>query len=114
MFALRLAGRQRIPRLYSRSVFNFARKTPPVQTGRARKPDDDEPELFHLHSQSPNPGIRERGERIKKLASCPVCLHVGGERRKVKHECPECGWPTHCTHEHWDQDTEHTKYCTRL
>lgn len=114
MFAARLVIRKRVTIFQGRSLFNFARNSRPVQGGRAQKPEDDEPELLHLHSRSPNPEIRQRGERIKRLASCPVCLNDGGERRKVKHECPDCGWPTHCTHEHWDQDKEHAKYCTRL
>ncbi|KAF7793095.1 hypothetical protein EIP86_004202 [Pleurotus ostreatoroseus] len=29
-------------------------------------------------------------------------------------ECPDCGWPTHCSEEHWKEDEEHRKYCGRL
>lgn len=114
LLAPRLVPRPFITSICRRSFFNFARKTQPAPSGRVRRPDDDEPELFHLHSQSPSPAIKLRGERIKKLAQCPVCLHVHGERRNVKHECQDCGWPTHCTHEHWERDEEHAKYCTRL
>ncbi|KIM30899.1 hypothetical protein M408DRAFT_65567 [Serendipita vermifera MAFF 305830] len=117
MLALRLA-RQSTPALRStcrRTFFGFSRKKEPsVVAGRARKPEDDEPELFHLHSQSPSPALRLRGERVKKLAACPVCTSVDKVRKNVKHECPDCGWPTHCTEEHWEQDNEHAKYCTRL
>jgi mitochondrial splicing suppressor protein 51 len=110
----RLAPRPCIASISRRTLFNFARKTQPIPPTRARRPDDDEPDLFHLHSQSPSPAIRLRGERIKKLAQCPVCLQIEGTKRNVKHECQDCGWPTHCTHEHWEMDEEHAKYCTRL
>lgn len=29
-------------------------------------------------------------------------------------ECPDCGFPTHCSEEHWAVDAEHGKYCDRL
>jgi Zinc-finger of mitochondrial splicing suppressor 51 len=114
LFIARLAPRPCMAPISRRTLFNFARKTQPTPPTRARRPDDDEPELFHLHSQSPSPAIRLRGERIKKLAQCPVCLQTEATRRNVKHECQDCGWPTHCTHEHWEMDEEHAKYCTRL
>lgn len=113
-FALRLAPRRSTTAFLRRSIFNLARKPVPQPQGRARRPDDDEPELFHLHSQSPRADIKLRGERVKKLAQCPVCLSVEGTRKNVKHECPDCGWPTHCSHEHWEVDEDHAKYCTRL
>jgi hypothetical protein len=34
--------------------------------------------------------------------------------KTVKFECPDCGWPTHCSEEHWKADPEHEKYCARL
>lgn len=116
MLAFRLSRQTRIAqRACRRTIFGLARrKEQPVTAGRARKPEDDDPSLFYLHSQSPSPGIRLRGERIKKLAACPVCTSVDGIRKNVKHECPNCGWPTHCSYEHWEQDQHHAKYCTRL
>lgn len=117
MLALRLARQSSSTArsLCRRSFFGFSRtKEQPVSAGRARKPEDDDPELFYLHSKSPSPAIRLRGERVKKLAACPVCSSVDGIRKNVKHECPDCGWPTHCTQEHWEQDKDHAKYCTRL
>ncbi|KAF8831708.1 hypothetical protein HHX47_DHR1000954 [Lentinula edodes] len=58
------------------------------------------------------------------MASCPVCAsghrHTyehEHEKPKVNHvsfECPDCGWPTHCSEEHWKEDKEHEKYCSRL
>jgi splicing suppressor protein 51 len=78
--------------------------------------------LFHPFSKSPFPEFRARGEAIKSLAPCPVCssshshihAHTKAQPPAVKFECPDCGWPTHCTEEHWNEDKEHTKYCPRL
>lgn len=114
MWAIRLARRPRAIIVHHRTAFNFVRNPKPFPNSRARRPDDDEPELFHLHSESPNAAIRLRGERVKKLASCPVCLRDDGIRKSVKHECHDCGWPTHCSYEHWLLDNDHAKYCTRL
>lgn len=82
-------------------------------------------DLFHPFSQSPFPALRARGEAIQKLAPCPVCAaeakgahgthaHTHAQPKAVKFECPDCGWPTHCSEEHWRADTEHKKYCSRL
>jgi splicing suppressor protein 51 len=71
-------------------------------------------DLFHPFSQSPIASMRARGETVKSLAPCPVCLEVHKERKAVQHECPDCGWPTHCTETHWSEDAEHKKYCGRL
>ncbi|KAJ7197176.1 zinc-finger of mitochondrial splicing suppressor 51-domain-containing protein [Mycena pura] len=81
-----------------------------------------EDNLFHLFSKSPFPMLRARGNAIKQLAPCPVCTssHDQGhpnahhEPQNVQFECPDCGWPTHCSEEHWKEDKEHEKYCTRL
>ncbi|OSX65105.1 hypothetical protein POSPLADRAFT_1065081 [Postia placenta MAD-698-R-SB12] len=81
-----------------------------------------EDNLFHPFSKSPFPAIRARGEAIQKLAPCPVCAsehgpfhaHAPSQPLAVKFECPDCGWPTHCSEEHWRQDEEHKKYCGRL
>ncbi|KAH9997252.1 hypothetical protein BJV77DRAFT_984189 [Russula vinacea] len=48
--------------------------------------------LFHPFSVSPFPAIVARGEAIKSLAPCPV-----SQARAIAFECPDCGWPTHCT-----------------
>ncbi|KAF8636599.1 hypothetical protein AX17_003409 [Amanita inopinata Kibby_2008] len=78
--------------------------------------------LFHLFSKSPFPAVRTRGEAIKNLAPCPVCAsshdhvhaHTKAQPRAVNFECPNCGWPTHCSEEHWKEDAEHQNYCRRL
>lgn len=82
-------------------------------------------DLFHPFSGSPFPALRARGEAIQKLAPCPVCAaeakgahgahaHTHAQPKAVKFECPDCGWPTHCSEEHWRADAEHKKYCSRL
>lgn len=59
--------------------------------------------------------MRARGEAIQSLAPCPVCApKPHAEPKNVAFECPDCGWPTHCTEEHWKADEEHQKYCSRL
>lgn len=81
-----------------------------------------EDNLFHPFSKSPFPAVRARSEAIQSLAPCPVCAsshnhlhpHTQAQPRAVKFECPDCGWPTHCSEEHWSRDTEHQKYCARL
>lgn len=82
----------------------------------SRKPKVDN--LFYPFSQSPYPAVRARGDAIQSLSLCPTCAtsnRAQAERaKKVKYECPECGWPTHCSKEHWDMDENHKMYCSRL
>ncbi|KII88679.1 hypothetical protein PLICRDRAFT_110532 [Plicaturopsis crispa FD-325 SS-3] len=107
-----------------RLLFNFLRKSSKKSQEKAKEPepllgDDD---LFHSFSKSPFPAVRARGEAIQSLAPCPVCAsshshlhaHTQAQPHAVKFECPDCGWPTHCTEEHWAADEEHKKYCSRL
>jgi hypothetical protein len=98
-----------------RHLFNFFKKKPETKEPTPLLAEDD---LFHPFSQSPFPDIRGRGEAIQKLAPCPVCAlshqHTNDIPCAVKFECPDCGWPTHCTGEHWEADQEHSKYCWRL
>ncbi|KAG6832681.1 hypothetical protein H0H92_012253 [Tricholoma furcatifolium] len=104
---------RRVGPVHSRSIFSFFRK---------QKAPQDTDNLFHKFSQSPYAAIRARGSAIQQLAPCPVCAashdhihaHTKAQPRAVKFECPDCGWPTHCTEEHHEQDNEHHKYCSRL
>lgn len=111
------------------SLFKSSSKSKPKQEPAPVLSQDD---LFHPFSQSPFPAVRARGEAIQKLAPCPVCAssHRGhnhdhpeselegaqtrSQPKAVKYECPDCGWPTHCSEEHWQEDEEHQKYCSRL
>lgn len=105
---------------HTRSLFGlFKRKE---QRFTEPKPLLSEDDLFHSFSKSPFPAIRARGEAIKQLAPCPVCssshehvhAHTKAQPKAVSFECPDCGWPTHCSEEHWAADPEHQKYCSRL
>ncbi|KAG5342222.1 hypothetical protein C0989_004534 [Termitomyces sp. Mn162] len=88
----------------------------------ANKPPQDTDSLFHKFSASPHPALRARSKAIQQLAPCPVCAadhdhvhaHTKAQPRAVNFECPDCGWPTHCSEEHHAQDQEHHKYCSRL
>lgn len=110
-----------IPR-HSRPLFNFFRGRRANEKPKDPVPILTEDNLFHPFSKSPFPQILARGEAVKSLAPCPVCstphtdphTHADAQPRAVSFECPDCGWPTHCTEEHWKEDSEHIKYCGRL
>lgn len=84
--------------------------------------------LFHPFSRSPIPAIVERGKTVRELAPCPVCsthhshtiattsetVQTVEPPKSIAFECPDCGWPTHCSEEHWKADEEHKEYCARL
>ena len=101
----------------SRALFNLLRKPSLPKTNPAPLLSQDN--LFHPFSKSPFPPVRARGEAIQNLAPCPVChdhghTHTKVQSRLVKFECPDCGWPTHCSEDHWKEDVDHQKYCRRL
>ncbi|KAL6305382.1 zinc-finger of mitochondrial splicing suppressor 51-domain-containing protein [Sparassis latifolia] len=111
------------PRHHTRTLFGWFKKPKPAgKFAKEKAPVLSQDDLFHSFSQSPFPAIRARGEAIQKLAPCPVCAsehsathaHSKAAPRAVKFECPDCGWPTHCSEEHWREDEEHKKYCSRL
>ncbi|KZT60378.1 hypothetical protein CALCODRAFT_465471 [Calocera cornea HHB12733] len=101
------------PALVRRTIFGWLRGKIKLEPAKP-KPILEQDDLFHVFSTSPIPAMRERAQVIKSMASCPVCLDVHGENKSVQYDCPDCGWPTHCSKEHHDQDTEHMKYCGRL
>jgi splicing suppressor protein 51 len=99
----------------TRLLFNVLRNQRPAP----KQPDPvlAQDNLFHPFSKSPFPAVRARGEAVQLLAPCPVCTssrHHQAQPRVVKFECPQCGWPTHCSEEHHLEDKEHQKYCSRL
>jgi splicing suppressor protein 51 len=116
----------------SRTIFGWARKfeakpQPSKPTSSAKKgPILDQDNLFHPLSSSPFPDLRARAQSIKQSSRCPVCTshaHTFSEGRRpdplqepkpVAFDCPDCGHPTHCSQEHWREDTEHRKYCSKL
>ena len=105
--------------IHPRSLFNLFKKAPQRPEYQPTLSQDN---LFHPFSKSPFPAIVARGEAIKSFAPCPVCAshhehvyaHAKAQPRAVAFECPDCGWPTHCTDEHWRADEDHAKYCSRL
>jgi splicing suppressor protein 51 len=109
-----------IPQLCTRSLFNLFKKAPSSKP--ESRPTLSQDDLFHPFSKSPYPALVARGEAIKSLAPCPVCAshhehihtHTKAQPRAIAFECPDCGWPTHCTEEHWRADEDHAKYCSRL
>ncbi|KAI9315917.1 zinc-finger of mitochondrial splicing suppressor 51-domain-containing protein, partial [Dichotomocladium elegans] len=73
--------------------------------------------LFHPLSQSPIPELRDRAAIINKYGVCPVCdTHESHEHKKAPvYECPDCGYPTHCSEEHYHQGLEaHKAVCPIL
>lgn len=112
----------RRPTATSRYIFNLLNRSSKSKSTQEPLPLLAEDNLFHIFSKSPFPAVRARGEAIQSLAPCPLCasshnsLHsyTQAQPKAVKFECPDCGWPTHCSEEHWSQDTEHQKYCARL
>ncbi|KAJ3510594.1 hypothetical protein NLJ89_g4584 [Agrocybe chaxingu] len=105
----------------SRPLFNFLMRSKPAKP-QEPVPILTEDNLFHPFSKSPFPAVRARSEAIQQLAPCPVCAsshnhvhaHTKAQPKAVKFECPDCGWPSHCSEEHWKEDEEHQKYCARL
>jgi splicing suppressor protein 51 len=104
----------------TRQLFNLLRKPKQQPAPKQSDPILAQDNLFHPFSKSPFPAVRVRGEAVQLLAPCPVCAsshnnpHHQAQPRAVKFECPQCGWPTHCSEEHYLEDKEHTKYCSRL
>ena len=105
----------------TRTFLSLFKKKPSEQAANAqKKPILSQDDLFHPCSKSPFPAVRERSAAIQKLAPCPVCAescaqgHPHATRKIVQFECPDCGWPTHCSEEHWAADAEHQRYCGRL
>lgn len=106
----------------SREFFKLFRKSKTQDKPKDPVPVLSQDNLFHPFSQSPFPAICARGEAIQQLAPCPVCAtthshvheHTQAQPQAVHFECPDCGWPTHCTEEHHREDEEHKKYCSRL
>ena len=97
-----------------RTLFSFLRKTtevPKAEPGSGKLLNADD--LFYPLSQSPFKDLQQRAANIRTIAPCPVCL-AANKPVAVRHECADCGWPTHCTEDHWHDDKEHAKFCSRL
>jgi len=58
--------------------------------------------LFHPLVSSPILSIRKKAMAIKSLALCPTSGLLEGN----EFTCPNCGFPTHCSEEHYKMDQE--------
>jgi Zinc-finger of mitochondrial splicing suppressor 51 len=56
--------------------------------------------LFHPLINSPIVSIRRKAMAIKSLAVCPTSGLLEGN----EFTCPKCGFPTHCSEEHYKMD----------
>jgi alkylhydroperoxidase/carboxymuconolactone decarboxylase family protein YurZ len=68
--------------------------------------------LFHPLINSPILTIRKRAMAIKSLALCPTSGLLEGN----EFTCPNCGFPTHCSEEHYklDQERHEKESCDTL
>ncbi|KAG0164169.1 translational activator for mitochondrial COX1 [Apophysomyces sp. BC1034] len=68
-------------------------------------------------SKSPLPELRDRAAIINKYGVCPVCDSPDCHEHKQQpvHECADCGYPTHCSDEHYHAGWEaHQEICQAL
>ncbi|CAG8499704.1 17964_t:CDS:2, partial [Acaulospora morrowiae] len=67
--------------------------------------------LFHPLSKSPIKEINNYGSLIRKFGRCPGCEIEGlkEKQNRPSYECPDCGYPTHCSYEHYNLDLVHHK-----
>jgi mitochondrial splicing suppressor protein 51 len=68
--------------------------------------------LFHPLISSPILSIRKKAMAIKSLAVCPTSGMLEGN----EFTCPNCGFPTHCSEEHYrlDQERHERESCDTL
>src|ERR1051325_6809517 len=98
---------------FARTYFSpksvISRKNSTIKSA-STKPILSQDNLFHPLSASPFGDLLHRYKQICVHGSCPVCLLQENEvKNKPKYECPDCGYPTHCTLEHYLQDKEQHK-----
>ncbi|WBW75018.1 mitochondrial cytochrome C oxidase assembly protein Mss51 [Schizosaccharomyces osmophilus] len=67
-----------------------------------------EPELFFPLSKSPVKALRSRAEHIQRVYKCPI------SGKQVSFDCPESGFPSHCSKAHWEQDETHQALIPKL
>ncbi|KAI8379252.1 zinc-finger of mitochondrial splicing suppressor 51-domain-containing protein [Radiomyces spectabilis] len=87
--------------------------------GKSKQPTEqnkiilDQDNLFHKLSQSPIAELRDRGAIINKYGVCPVCdTECQGHKKPPVFECPDCGYPTHCSSEHYHEGkAAHQEIC---
>ncbi|KAI7857938.1 zinc-finger of mitochondrial splicing suppressor 51-domain-containing protein [Circinella umbellata] len=97
--------------LFSPSKKNASRDSTFEQSNRIKLSPDN---LFHKLSKSPLPELRDRAAIIKKYGVCAVCdTHENHDHKKAPvYECPDCGYPTHCSEEHYNEGYQaHQEIC---
>jgi hypothetical protein len=105
-----------------RRSFNLLRKQPdsnPEESPASHPLDVDskhlrlaQDNLFHPLIASPILSIRKKAMLIKSLALCPTSGFLEGN----EFTCPNCGFPTHCSAEHYrlDQARHERESCDAL
>ncbi|ORX44619.1 hypothetical protein DM01DRAFT_1340376 [Hesseltinella vesiculosa] len=87
-------------------------KTEPEQDSKLVLTQDN---LFHPLSASPIKELRDRAAIINKYGVCPVCDNDGHEHHHPVFECPDCGYPTHCSKDHYLEGRDaHQHVCSIL
>ncbi|GAA5799077.1 zinc-finger of mitochondrial splicing suppressor 51-domain-containing protein [Helicostylum pulchrum] len=124
--AVRTAGRVNVARqqhrMFTQSVIRpisfkgmFGGKKSDTEDNKLVLEQDN---LFHVLSKSPLPEMRDRAAIINKYGVCPVCDTHHGEHEHKKnpvYDCPDCGYPTHCSEEHYHQGKQaHQEICSIL
>ncbi|KAJ2702397.1 translational activator for mitochondrial COX1 [Coemansia sp. IMI 209128] len=121
---------KRMPKLAERSTRRlislkslFARPPPEgdAAVGSKQRVVIKQDDLFHPLSKSPIKEMRQKGLLIQEHGCCPTCVHetLGSTgqaaTREPMFECPGCGYPTHCSAEHWAADkSRHSEQCGYL
>ncbi|KAF9550711.1 translational activator for mitochondrial COX1 [Mortierella hygrophila] len=134
--ALRILPRTAAARVSSAAAISARRSLSLKSFFTSRKPATSDPftsqfepvleqaDLFHPLSKSPLAPVRAKADWIAAHGTCPVCKeqHAAEEEHKEEaakqqtktkpptYECPDCGYPTHCSEEHYKMDKEHHKH----
>jgi hypothetical protein len=94
----------------------FRRRTVPHSELTLPKPKLSPDNLFHPLPRSPIDDLRKRGAFITRYGICPVCEEEAGaafgeQRRGLAptYVCPDCGYPSHCSEQHYLRDLGHHK-----
>lgn len=107
---------------FARPLSFFSRSTPEPGKSSIFSPKN----LFYPLSKSPVREMRDRAALINMYGVCPVCEEAastagvnkqqhGKNHRAPTYECPDCGYPTHCSKEHYLKGkADHNKYCAAL
>lgn len=109
------------PHHLPRRHFNFLRKkSEPEPSSKTVHPLEEnskylrlaQDNLFHPLISSPILNIRKKAMAMKSLAVCPTSGLLEGN----EFTCPNCGFPTHCSEEHYrlDQERHERQSCDTL